>query len=373
MNIFNSQTILKQNRWVWIDSDKGISILLVGFGHCLMTLRGHGLSLNAYPFFYYINVFLYGFRMPLFFVISGIFIASGLKRKGYKEYILNRADTILYPLLVWGFIEISIQVLTEKYTHNGVTPLTYLDLLIAPRKTSHFWYLHALFSIGVVYAFLRGKLKVKPYAQLILGLILYTVSAYLHTHQVNGLFFTDICEFYLFFALGDFISNGLLTEKNIRRLSSLKLFLPLLILFLVMQYQFAKINLNGGSEGINFVEHKMPFFFLFEALVGCTISINFSFLLQKYNALKFLRVIGFHSLYIYSMQIIVMSLTREVLVNILKITYIPSLVILIWMLGTVVPILFYNQCMQFKIWWLFTYRKPVMKINKSETPRVSYI
>ena len=358
MKILNSQAILQQKRWVWIDSDKGISIILVAFGHCLMTLTGHGLALDSYPIFTYINVFLFGFRMPLFFIISGIFIGSGLKRKGLKEYITNRADIVLFPLLVWGIIEISLQLLTEKYTHNGIGPITYLYLIIDPRKTSHFWYLHALFSIGVMYAVLRSKFKIKPAIQLFIGLFLYLISAYIHTHTINGYFFTDICEFYFFFALGDFISNVVLLEKNSKRIASFTLFVPLLIVFSFMQYQFAKLNLHGGEEGIYFVEHQRPFFFLFEALLGCTISINFSFLLQRFNAFQFLRVIGFHSLYIYAMQIIVMTASRELLVHIFKITYIPLLFPMIWVLGIFIPILFYNFCMKFNLWWFFTFRKP---------------
>lgn len=358
MNIFNSEVILSKKRWVWIDSDKGISILLVGFGHCLLVLRDHGLNLNDYPTINYISLFLYGFRMPLFFIISGIFIASGLKRKGVNGYVANRADTILYPLILWGIIEITLQIITARYTYNGITPMYYVYLLIDPRKTGHFWYLNTLFCIGIIYAWLRGTFKVKPWIQVVIGGVLYLISAYLHVNEINGGFLTDICEFYLFFSLGDLISNTLLKEENVKRFASLKVFFCLLVVFLFIQYHFARINLHGGPDGINYVERKMPFFFLLEALIGCTISINFSFLLQKYNALSFLRVIGFHSLFIYCMQIIVMTITRVVLVNIFKITYIPVLVFTIWVSGIAIPMLFYNLCMKLNIWWLFTFRKP---------------
>jgi len=155
------------------------------------------------------------------------------------------------------------------------------------------------------------------------------------------------------------MSNIILKKENVDRFSSLKIFFPLFAVFLVMQYQFAEYNMHGGTEGINYVEHKMPFFFLIEALIGCAISINVSFLLQKYNLFKFLRVIGFHSLFIYCMQIIVMTMSRVVMVNILNITHVPSLIIVIWAAGIVLPMLFYNICMHYNVWWLFTYKKPV--------------
>jgi len=357
MNFFNTQHILKEKRWKWIDYDKGISIILVGFGHCLSVLKGH-VDLDAYPVFNYVATFLYGFRMPLFFIISGIFISSGLKRKGYNGYVTNRADTILYPLMIWGAIQITLELFTARISNNTVTPASYLYLLIDPRQTGHFWYLNALFCIGAIYATMKSLLKMKPQAQVGLGLILYCFSAYIHVNNLQAGFLTDVCEFYLFFSLGDLISNVLLTEQNVKRFSSLKLFFPLAVIFVIIQYQFAKINLHGGVEGINYVEHKMPFFFLFEALFGCTISINFSFLLQKYNALKFLRVIGFHSLYIYCMQIIMVTVARVILINVLKVHYVPAIIILVWIAGVIIPIFVYNICLKLNMWWLFTFRNP---------------
>ncbi len=360
MDIFKDGSILKEKRYAWIDSDKGISIILVGYGHCMLTMQGN-VDLSAYPFFTYIGVFLYGFRMPLFFIISGIFINSGLKRIKLAGYIENRDNIVLYPLLVWGSIQLSIFFWNDLLHHRSIEPIRYLQLIIEPRADGHFWYLNALFFIGVVFAFLKDKVKIKPVLHLLLGLVLYCISAYFHIYNVRAGFITDICEFYVFFALGDFISHIVLNEVYAKRFASFKIFFPLLAVFLFTQYHFAKINLHGGSEGINYVEHQMPVFFLFEALLGCTISINFSFLLQKYNALRFLRVIGFHSLFIYCMQIIVMVFTMDIVTKMFKITYPPAVFMIIWASGVLLPILVYNICMRMNIWWLFTFKRPGKK------------
>src|ERR1700712_1214960 len=111
MDPFNSRFILKEKRWLWIDYDKGISIILVGFGHALASLDGHVTDLSAYPFFTYIGTFLYGFRMPLFFIVSGLLVARSLNKKGLNNYIGDRTNNILYPLAIWGFIEITFQIL----------------------------------------------------------------------------------------------------------------------------------------------------------------------------------------------------------------------------------------------------------------------
>ncbi|HTE00557.1 MAG TPA: acyltransferase [Mucilaginibacter sp.] len=374
MDPFNSRFILKEKRWLWIDYDKGISIILVGYGHCYSTLLGHSIDLANYPFFNYIGVFLYGFRMPLFFIVSGLLVARSLNKKGLNSYIGDRTNNILYPLLIWGFLEITLQILAARFTHftnhDDITPMKYLSLLIDPRQTGHFWYLNALFCIGVIYSVLRTKLKLKPLTQLAIGFGLFCVSAYLHVNTINAGFLTDVFEYYIFFALGDVITNVMLDEKNIKKFSSWKVFFPLLALFVTIQYFFTQINLRPSADGISFVEHKMPFFFLIEALVGCATSISFSFLLQKYKVFTFLRVVGFHSLFIYCMQIIVMTLTRILLMSVFKITYVPVLILLILSSGIILPIFFYNFCLRYNLWWLYTFKKPERQVEYLRTNNI---
>ena len=358
LDVFNSKFILRDKRFLWLDYDKGISIILVAYGHCFFMLFDHGINMAPYPYFNYIGTFLYGFRMPLFFIVSGILISNSLRKRGLPAYLLNRVNNILYPLLVWGGIQISLALLSARYTNSDITMASYLNLIINPRQTGHFWYLNALFFIGVIYSLLKTKLKVSIGIQLVIGFVFFSIAGYINMHDLQAGLLTDICQFYLFFAIGDAISNIFLNERFVHRYTSWKVFLPLLLLFIVIQYKFTELNLHGGKDGINYVEHKLPWFYLFEALIGCSLSVSLSFLLQKYKVLSFLRVIGYHSLYIYCMQIIVMNIMRIVLISILKISFVPLLFGLIWTSGIVIPMLFYNVCLRLNAWWLFTFNKP---------------
>lgn len=370
MDPFNSRFILKEKRWQWIDYDKGISIILVGYGHCYATLKDHGLALDSFPLINYLGVFLYGFRMPLFFIVSGLLVGKSLNKKGLANYIGDRTNNILYPLFIWGFLQITLQIITARFTHNLVTPISYVNLVLDPRETGHFWYLNALFCIGIIYAFLKSRLNLNAVTQVILGMALFSVSAWIHMTGRWAGFLTDVCEYYLFFAIGDLVSKIMLNEEYRQKFASLKIFFPLLAVFLTIQYFFTQINLKPTPEGINYVEHKLPFFFLIEALVGCAISVNFSYLLQKFKALTFLRVVGFHSLFVYCMQIIVMTIARTVFVNMLHITYVPVLFVLVWGSGIVLPIFFYNFCLKYNLWWLYTYRKPERQAEYIQTANI---
>lgn len=278
------------------------------------------------------------------------------------RYISDRFNNILYPLLVWGIIQITLQILQARlspYSSDGyISPLKYGQLLFDPRETGHFWYLNALFCIGVVYAFAKQVLRFGRGAQLVLGAAMFCVSAYIHINDLSFGFVTDILQFYIFFAIGDLMSGVLHNEEIRQKAGTWKVFFPLVTVFLISQYIFATINLRPSAEGINYVEHKMPFFYFFEAMIGCALSVNVSFLLQRYGSAKVLQLIGYHSLYIYCMQMIVMDLIRIFFNRLLDVNNVPVLVLMIWMGGIVVPMVFYQLCQKYHLWWLFTLKKP---------------
>ncbi len=361
MNLFNSKYILSNKRFGWIDYDRGISIILVTYRHCYESMEKAGLNMHAHPYLEYINVFFFGFRMPLFFIASGIFISGSMRKRGLNEYGKNRVQSILYPMLVWGIIQISLQIIFSAHTNSDVTPISYLYLIIYPRATGQFWYLNALFFVGIIYSVLKAKLKFTLNHQLILGLSLYALCAYINSTTINIGFANDIFKYYLFFAIGDAISTFMLGEKAAGIFSTWKVLVPLLAAFGIIQYFFTKINMAEGNN--YYVENHMPVFFLFVALIGCAVSISASFALTKHQSLRFLRVVGYNSVHIYCMQIIAMSVARLVLVNILGITYVPLLALLILTAGLVIPMITYNICIRLNMWWLFTLKKPEEEIN----------
>ena len=361
MNLFNSQFILNNKRFSWIDYDRGISIILVTFRHCFEGLANAGVDLNSYPFLGYINVFLFGFRMPLFFIASGLFISSSLKKKGLKLYANNRFKMIFYPLLVWGFIQISLQIIFPSQVNSEIHLIDYFNLLVNPRKEGQFWYLHALFIIGIVYAFFKEIIKFTLVHQIIVGFVFYFLLSIIRSANFDFGFLMDFFQYYIFFAIGDLVSGLMKNDKTSTVLSSWKLFFVLLLIFLIIQFFFTQINLFNHSD--YYVQHKMPIFFLLVASVGCLFSFNISFLLKRYNKFLFLRVIGYHSVHMYCMQIIIMGLIRTILINYFGITYPPLLVFVILFSGVVFPIIIYNVFLRFNLWWFFTLKKPVEDIN----------
>lgn len=347
-------------RFGWLDYDKGISIILVSYRHCYESLLNSGVPLYRYPFLEYINIFLFGFRMPLFFIASGIFISQSIEKKGFDNYISTRMQTILYPLMVWGVIQLSLQLIFTKYTNSNLGFLDFINLFIDPRQTGQFWYLNTLFFVGVIYSILKVKFKASMIFQLSMGLILYCSLAAIRNAGIYLGALMDIFQYYLFFTFGDIIANFMKSEKSKNILSSYKILIMMIPIFLITQYNFTKLNLINHSN--YYVEHKMPLFFLFVAIVGCFLSVNISYILKELNSLKFLRTIGFHSIHIYCMQIIAMAFSRAIFIKIFGIDSTLLLVFLTLIAGILIPILMYKLFTKYQIWWLFTYKKPGIPI-----------
>lgn len=349
--------LLDNKRQSWIDYDRGISIILVTYRHAYEMLLHAGLNFDQFPMIGYVNVFLFGFRMPLFFITSGIFLSSSLEKKGLKSYNFSRFQNILYPMLIWGMLQISIQVAFSGYTNFSHHSFDYIWLVIDPRRTGQFWYLHTLFFVGMLYAFLKIKFRFSSAIQIPIGILMYVALALIRQKGIYLGFAMDILQYYIFFSLGDLVSTTIRKKENNRYFASIVLFLILLPIFCLVQYNFAAINIQEGSN--YYVEHKMPLFFVVIALVGCALSINISFLLDKYNMAGYLRIIGYHSIHIYCMQIIIMAATRTVLLKAFDNIPAPLVLTLIIVVGLILPIFCYNLLMGLNCWWLFSPKKAI--------------
>lgn len=91
-----------------------------------------------------------------------------------------------------------------------------------------------------------------------MGILMYLTLALIRQKGIYLGFAMDILQYYVFFALGDLISTTIRKKENNRYFSSIVLFLILLPIFGLVQYNFAAINIQQGSN--YYVEHKMPLF-----------------------------------------------------------------------------------------------------------------
>jgi fucose 4-O-acetylase-like acetyltransferase len=304
--------------------------------------------------------------MPLFFLISGLFVSRSLKKKSLLTYISGRFQIVFYPLLIWGSLQITLQLLLKNYVNVQRTSSDYLYLLTLPRKIEQFWYLNALFFVGAFYALLKIKLRFKISHQLVLGVLLYLLSVYFKYNDIIWGFLNDVFFYYIFFAIGDLVGNILLKESSETKLIQPSWLWSSIILFIASQTFYTIYYFPIDHNKFRF-ETEIPFFinilFIIPALSGILFVIQIALILKKTTMLSWLRVLGFHSLYIYLMHLIVIAGVRIILFKFIGFHSVLIVISVAMVLGIVLPILFYNIALRLGAWSLFSLKKPTAELE----------
>jgi fucose 4-O-acetylase-like acetyltransferase len=333
--------VLEKSRMPWVDYLRGIAIVLVVYRHVLIGIERTGRSIPV--LLEQANMIFFSFRMPLFFILSGLFISSSIAKRAIKKLVAIKFENLLYPYLVWAFLQTTLQIVLSNYTNAERTLEDYTYILYQPRGLDQFWYLPALFNTTIIYILVKTKLRFQNWMQLILGVALYFTGPYLRDVSMMS----DWMEFYIFFAIGDSLSGIFFKQPAQRFLNSSLTLLLIIPIFALTQYYYVK-----QFDAITQVE------FLTISLIGCVSMFVFAFRLQRLNILSFLRVLGFHSLYIYVMHVIVSAFVRLILTKFAGITD-PSILLLSGIItGVIIPVMLYNLIIKEKLWFLFTYHKP---------------
>lgn len=178
---------MNKNRIEWLDNAKGIAIFLVVLGHTLRGLpAGSG---KGEDWAVFIDAWIYTFHMPVFFVLSGLFIEASAA-KPFGSFLRSKISTILYPYFLWSILQELMRSATGAASLHDLWRITYQPVM-------QFWFLYVLFLLGILYAVLR-KLRLPAWAFGIVVLLLYILPqckislgswAVIYMLALNGIYF----------------------------------------------------------------------------------------------------------------------------------------------------------------------------------------
>ncbi|MDR3190721.1 MAG: acyltransferase [Lactobacillaceae bacterium] len=311
---------MERARVEWVDVAKGIAILLVVYGHVILGLNDA--TLWDTPNYHFQYSVVYGFHMPLFFLLSGLFINNWVNRP-FKQAISQKAYRLLIPYVVWSLIQGSVMILLSGSTnsHNGWGLLAQ----IPTTPFSQFWYLYDLFVLFIVYYGLRRGIKLSDKWILLLALIIAPFAPYMALWQLFRI------GYYLFFFV-----LGMFVWQHKAMLSKIPLSMATL-----------------GFIGVNvlYFHIRLPQFP--RSVVGILVAlVGIVFVLALSNKLhsKWLALIGRLSLPIYLMHILATAGTRILLMKLGMINV--ELQLLSGMLaGVLLPLLAYWLWQRVTIVW----------------------
>jgi fucose 4-O-acetylase-like acetyltransferase len=136
--VVNSRTVDENKRIEWIDTAKGIGLLLVMIGHLHVP---------------YITTWIYFFHMPLFFFLSGVVFSE--QKYNFKDFLIRRVKSLVIPyfslgIVIWCFYVIINAIIGAENSLYGSNVSMLKDLMIQ----EHFWtiwFLAALFITELIY------------------------------------------------------------------------------------------------------------------------------------------------------------------------------------------------------------------------------
>lgn len=140
----NLGTATKSGRLEWMDSLRGLAIILVLIWHAASIPSLHGYATP--PWVETANDFMLPFRMPTLMFLSGMLLHRSLQ-KSAGRYYLGKIQVLVWPYLIWGCIYII------QYPSEGG--------LLTPRAWIATGYLWFIFFITAYY-FISPLLKNLP-------------------------------------------------------------------------------------------------------------------------------------------------------------------------------------------------------------------
>lgn len=205
-------------RLPWIDYAKAIAVMLVLNRHIMLGLIRSGLEIPQ--FIITANNMVYSFRMPMFFILSGLFLRRTVIKKSNSEFLSIKFSTILYPCLAWSIIQLTIQLVFNEYVNAERTWSNYFHIFIKINSFDQFWFLYTMFGTSLLYLLTYKIGKGNKIWLLAIGIVSFIISAYIEdiSYLRNNIY--NILYFFMFVTIGDAFGQFILDQKYFRYYSS---------------------------------------------------------------------------------------------------------------------------------------------------------
>ncbi len=281
-----------QQRVDWVDYAKGICIIWVVTLYSTDFVRTH---IHGVGWMQYLVDFAQPFRMPDFFMLSGLFVARAME-KPWRTYLDKRVVHFAYFYLLWG---------TLKFVHAEWAALLqpdrirlvpeYLQMLVVP-PTGPLWFLYVLALFSLAVRLLRA------WPPLLVLAIAAALQLAMPAHDISFKLGDKFCRYFVFFVV------GYLFARHLFRLTDWARAHPRTN-WAIFAVWFAW---NGGmvARGLTFLPGM-------QLLMGCIGAVAIMLLatrLAEFQSTTALRWLGRNSIVIYLGFVVPLGLMRSFVV-----------------------------------------------------------
>ena len=280
----------RPDRVDWVDYAKGICIVMVVMMHSVLGVEA---AAGQTGFMHLFVMFAKPFRMPDFFLISGLFLSVVIDRD-WRTYLDRKVVHFAYFYVLWVTIQFGFKAPTfaaETSWHQ--VGLLYLESFIEPFGTLWFIYLLPIFFVVT-----KLSRRIPPQA-------IWLVAAALEMmHVATGWTVIDeFCARFVYFYSGYWFAAYVFALSDRARARPALAIAGLALWALV----------NGSLVASGFSE--WPLVSLALGLAGAGAIIVTGTLLARAHRLNFLRTCGEHSIVIYLAFFLPMAATRTLLLH----------------------------------------------------------
>jgi uncharacterized membrane protein YcfT len=312
----------------WVDYAKGICIVMVVMMHSVLGVEA---AAGQTGFMHALVAFAKPFRMPDFFLISGLFLAVVIDRD-WRTYLDRKVVHFAYFYVLWVTIQFGFKApgfaAESNWTHVGYL---YLESFIEPFGTLWFIYLLPIFFV------------VTKLTRRIAPILIFAIAALLESaHVATG--WTVIDEFssrFVYFFVGYWLASYVFALSDRARGN------PSLAMMGLVLWAF----INGALVEYGYSE--LPLISLALGFAGACAIIVAGTLLAHMRWLDFLRYCGENSIVIYLAFFLPMAATRALLLKTGVIADIGTVSLIVTCAGVVGAILIWRTALAVRANFLF--------------------
>jgi uncharacterized membrane protein YcfT len=274
----------------WVDYAKGICIVMVVMMHSVLGVEQ---AAGQTGFMHALVAFAKPFRMPDFFLISGLFLAVVIDRD-WRTYLDRKVVHFAYFYVLWVTIQFGFKApgfaAESGWKHVGYL---YLESFVEPFGTLWFIYLLPIFFV------------VTKLTRRIAPVLIFAIAALLESaHVVTGWTVIDeFCARFVYFFIGYWLASYVFLLSDRARGNPAMGIVGLVAWALI----------NGAL--VEFGYSEWPVISLALGLAGACAIIVAGTLLAQMRWLDFLRYCGAHSIVIYLAFFLPMATTRALLLK----------------------------------------------------------
>lgn len=327
----------------WVDSAKGICIIFVVMMHATL---GVGEAMGGEGWMHHVVAFARPFRMPDFFLVSGLFLGLVMDRS-WRRYLDRKVVHFAYFYVLWLTIQFGFKAPGMAAEHGvGWTAGQYLWAYVQPFGT--LWFIYIL---PVFFVFTRLVKRLPVWLVLAWAALLETLPV--HTGWVV---FDEFCARYVYFFAGYALATNIFALADWMRANRAKA-LGFLAAWAVVNGLFVFTPVPAGLEPLAGEAGLagLPFVSLALGATGAMAIVAAASLVTGAAGMRWLEWLGAHSIVVYLAFFLPMAVARVVLVRFVDDIGLVSLLVMIAAVSG--PVVLYGM-IRWSGWGRFLFERP---------------